>query len=91
MTFSSQQSPESLLSAVQDMGFEASLIATAGQEAALLGVVGMTCGACSGAVEGALRAVPGVSAAEVSALTGRAQVKGGCFGLLGGDGERVGG
>lgn len=74
MTFTFPVIPEALVSAVEDMGFEAQLIATGGQEAAVLSVGGMTCGACSSAVESALRAVPGVSAADVSVVTGKAQV-----------------
>jgi Cu+-exporting ATPase len=74
VTYSSLVTPAALVSAVEDMGFDASLIATAGQEEAVLAVSGMTCGACSGSVESALRAVPGVSAADVSVITGKAQV-----------------
>lgn len=79
MTFTFPVTPEALVSAVEDMGFEAALIATAGQEAAVLSVGGMTCGACSSAVESALRAVPGVSGADVSVVTGKAQVGGWLF------------
>lgn len=75
VTYSSGVTPDALVSAVEDMGFEAHLIATAGREEAVLAVSGMTCGACSGAVESALRAVPGVSAADVSVVTGKAQVR----------------
>lgn len=74
MTHSVDVSPDTLVEAVEDMGFEARLISTAGQEAAVLAVGGMTCGACSSSVESALTAVPGVSAADVSVVTGKAQV-----------------
>jgi Cu+-exporting ATPase len=68
-------SPQALVDAVNDMGFEGALLSTAGQEGAVLGVSGMTCGACSAAVERALRALPGVTGADVNAVTGRAQVR----------------
>lgn len=75
MTYSSSQlSPDALVAAVEDMGFEGRLLGTAGQEEAVLAVGGMTCSACSSSVESALRAVPGVSAADVSVVTGKAQV-----------------
>jgi Cu+-exporting ATPase len=66
--------PDALVTAVEDMGFDAHLLGTAGQEEAVLAVAGMTCSACSSSVESALRAVPGVSAADVSVVTGKAQV-----------------
>lgn len=69
---------QALVDAVEDLGFEPRLISSAGQEAASLAVSGMTCGACSSAVERALGALPGVSSAEVNAVTGRAQVRGVC-------------
>jgi Cu+-exporting ATPase len=65
---------EALVAAVEDLGFEARLISKAGLETCSLGVLGMTCSACSSAVESALCAVPGVSSASVSALAGRAEV-----------------
>lgn len=74
VTHSSDVAPEALVAAVQGVGYEAHVIATAGQEEAVLAVSGMNCGACSGSVESALRAVPGVSAADVSAITNKAQV-----------------
>jgi len=65
---------EALAAAIDDLGFEARVISHAGLESCTLGVLGMTCSACSSAVEKALCAVPGVSSAAVSALSGRAQV-----------------
>lgn len=41
-----------------------------------LKVTGMSCGHCVGAVERALRAVPGVEAVQVSLEGGRARVQG---------------
>ena len=41
----------------------------------LLRVGGMTCSACSGAVEAALRKLPGVQTAVVSLITGVAEVR----------------
>lgn len=65
--------------------------------AARLAIRGMTCAACSGAVEAALRALPGVTEASVNLLAGQAAVKYdpgvvGEWGLGGGErgGERGG-
>jgi Cu+-exporting ATPase len=44
-------------------------------EQCTLAVEGMTCGACSGAVERALAAVLGVTLAAVDLLSNRAQVR----------------
>eukprot|EP00882_Tetradesmus_deserticola_P007169 GHRQ01007548.1.p1 GENE.GHRQ01007548.1~~GHRQ01007548.1.p1 ORF type:complete len:744 (+),score=290.70 GHRQ01007548.1:392-2623(+) len=65
---------EALVAAVEDLGFDARLVSKAGLECCSLGVQGMTCSACSSAVERALCAVPGVSSAAVSVLAGRAEV-----------------
>ena len=46
----------------------------------MLSIEGMTCSACSSAVEAALRAVPGVHEAAVNLLSGVAEV-GGCGGV----------
>lgn len=42
-----------------------------------LDISGMTCAACAGRVERALRAVPGVTEASVNLATERARVQGG--------------
>jgi len=42
-----------------------------------LAIEGMTCGGCAGAVERALRAVPGVTQVQVDLAHGRARVAGG--------------
>ncbi|KAG2427556.1 hypothetical protein HXX76_012210 [Chlamydomonas incerta] len=66
-----------LLDAIEGCGFDAAL-ATEGQQepgAARLAIRGMTCAACSSAVEAALRAVPGVAEASVNLLAGQAAVK----------------
>ncbi|KAJ9512553.1 hypothetical protein QJQ45_018941 [Haematococcus lacustris] len=66
-----------LVTAVEDAGFEAQLAKVAEpeqQEHLNLSVQGMTCSACSSAVEGALAKLPGVSRAAVSLLSGSAEV-----------------
>eukprot|EP00879_Flechtneria_rotunda_P007448 GHRR01007813.1.p1 GENE.GHRR01007813.1~~GHRR01007813.1.p1 ORF type:complete len:490 (+),score=138.59 GHRR01007813.1:1423-2892(+) len=65
---------EAIAAAVDDLGFEAHILSQAGLESCTLGVLGMTCSACSSAVQKALCAVPGVSSAAVSELSGKAQV-----------------
>ncbi len=64
---------EGLVTAVEDAGFEALLVGRKGLESARLEVGGMTCGACSSAVEAALGAVPGVTSASVNVITGEKQ------------------
>jgi copper chaperone CopZ len=100
VTHSSQVVPEALVAKVEELGFDAELISTAGQEGAVLAVGGMTCSACVASVEAALRAVPGVSGADVSLVTGKAQVGGRtqqcvCVWVwvwgVGGEGRSVGG
>ncbi|KAG2488440.1 hypothetical protein HYH03_012947 [Edaphochlamys debaryana] len=65
-----------LVDAIEDTGFDAALADEAQEPgAARLVVRGMTCAACSSAVEAALREVPGVSEASVNLLAGQALVK----------------
>ncbi len=70
-----------LVGAIEATGFEARVLSSgaagagaAAADTAVLRVGGMTCGACSAAVERACRAVPGVSGAAVNLLAGRAEV-----------------
>ena len=79
-------SAEALAAAVEDAGFEASVVEDgklpAGDAPAPppslttlgLAVGGMTCGSCAGSVERALRAVPGVRGVAVNLLQNSAQV-----------------
>jgi len=88
--------PEALVSAVEDMGFDARLLevtqphrsatgsgananGSGGRAAApqvvRLAVGGMTCAACSGGVERALAAVPGVQRVGVALTEGEAEVR----------------
>jgi len=69
-----QISAEALASAVEDIGFDVKVLTKAGLEQCRLEVLGMTCGACSAAVEGALMQVQGVSSAAVSIMTHQAQI-----------------
>ncbi|KAL4423767.1 hypothetical protein ABPG75_001068 [Micractinium tetrahymenae] len=66
---------QQLVAAVEDCGFEASVIGPAESCQQLLRVGGMTCSSCSSAVEAALRAVPGVQEASVNLLAGTAEVQ----------------
>ncbi len=65
------------LKAVEDTGYGLYELAAATEPKALrteIGVDGMTCAACSSAVERALRKLPGVSEASVNLATNRASV-----------------
>ena len=65
-----------LVEAIEDTGFEASVLRQgASSDAVQLRVDGMTCGACSAAVEKALRAAPGVLSAAVNLIAGTAEVR----------------
>ncbi|KAL4446311.1 hypothetical protein ABPG77_003118 [Micractinium sp. CCAP 211/92] len=66
---------QQLVAAVEDCGFEASVIGPAESCQQLLRVGGMTCSSCSSAVETALRGVPGVQEASVNLLAGTAEVQ----------------
>lgn len=52
-------SPQSLIDAVAAAGFQAELLKVSGSARAELEITGMSCGACSAAVERALSATPG--------------------------------
>ncbi|CAJ1369281.1 unnamed protein product [Effrenium voratum] len=72
--------PEKLAAALNCAGLPTSLqkelvCQEAQAELAIFQVQGMTCASCTGAVERALRAVPGVSDASVNLLMKRAEVK----------------
>jgi Cu+-exporting ATPase len=70
--------PAALVDAVEAAGFGAAALAApddAGGGVARLEISGMTCSACSAAAEAALRSVPGVTSAAVSALAGSAEVR----------------
>lgn len=67
-------SPEQLVEAIDAAGFQAKLLSRGGLESCTLGVLGMTCSACSSAVEKALKKLPGVSSATVSCVTNQGQV-----------------
>lgn len=76
---------ERLLGAVEEMGFAALLrderaTSSVGNHHVRLEVTGMTCSACSGAVEAALQGIPGVSRVAVSLTTGSVmvEIKHGC-------------
>ncbi|KAG1659065.1 hypothetical protein FOA52_012066 [Chlamydomonas sp. UWO 241] len=68
-----------VLEAVEDCGFDAKLVSSGGGPAARetlrVIVTGMTCGACSGACERALKEVPGVHSSSVNHVTGMAEVQ----------------
>ncbi|MEW5313937.1 MAG: hypothetical protein WDW38_005467 [Sanguina aurantia] len=72
--------PEALVEAVEDAGFDAMLLSckkntpTSVPEVALLRVLHMTCAACSGSVEGVLCSLVGVSRATVSLTQAQAEV-----------------
>ena len=68
--------PEDLAREVEDAGFEATIVRDAERSSVKLLVDGMTCAACTGAVERASRAVSGVEDVTVSLLPeGSAEVR----------------
>ena len=68
--------PEDLAREVEDAGFEATIVRDAERSSVKLLVDGMTCAACTGAVERALRAVSGVEDVTVALLPeGSAEVR----------------
>jgi len=64
--------PSELVSLVEACGFEATVLAMG--DTVVLSVEGMTCSACSSAVENVLRAVKGVSKVQVNLLSNEAVV-----------------
>ena len=65
---------DQLIAAVEDAGFDARPLGTEGSSTLRMDVSGMTCSHCSDGIQAALRAHPGVSSADVSVLTHRAEV-----------------
>eukprot|EP00798_Chlamydomonas_sp_ICE-L_P022123 gene22123-29183_t len=73
-------SAEALAEAVEDVGFEAAVVSIVSSkqpilEVVQLQVVGMTCSACSSAVEGVLMQCRGVSKASVSLTQGEVEIQ----------------
>ena len=68
-------SPEALVLAVTEAGFEAHLLGSGDAAEATLEVGGMTGAACAAAAEAALRALPGVTEACVDLAAARAEVR----------------
>lgn len=68
-----QITPEALVAAVEECGFDAHLIRTSPAKPTtvntVVGIEGMTCGACLASITEALEAVPGVSQVSISLLT----------------------
>jgi Cu+-exporting ATPase len=64
-----------LIELIEDCGFDAKALAKVDSNVATLRVSGMSCAACSSAVEAALRQLPGVAEAGVSLLTSTAEVR----------------
>lgn len=71
-------SPAAIAAAVEQCGFgarpNAPTSASATSATITINITGMTCGACSAAVESALGATPGVLTADVNILTNTAQI-----------------
>lgn len=69
--------PENLIEAVEDCGFDASIISTKSQNASItttVTILGMTCAACSGSITDALLAIDGVHDVSVSLLTSSGKI-----------------
>lgn len=71
-------SPESLLSVVEDCGFDATIestsLASGNAQSTIFQVTGMTCGACSASITKRLESMDGVISADVSQITNEAVV-----------------
>lgn len=74
--FSDPATPEQLVAAVEDCGFDAKVLAVKRSSSltTVLDISGMTCGACSSSITEALEKVPGVTLASVSLLTNSAKI-----------------
>ena len=68
VAFSGAADPAAVVAAVEGAGYEVP------EDEVELGVEGMTCASCVATVEKALRAVPGVTTANVNLATGRASI-----------------
>ena len=67
---------EELVGVLEDAGFDGQLLGTrGGAGVARFHVNGMVCSACSGKIEAALRAQPGVNDASVNLLTQKVEVR----------------
>lgn len=68
--------PEMLVGAVEDCGFDASVLSYSPSKSSktIVSISGMTCAACSGSITDALLAVDGISDAAVSLLTASAEI-----------------
>ncbi|EIW79366.1 heavy metal translocatin [Coniophora puteana RWD-64-598 SS2] len=66
--------PEKLVSEIEDIGFDASLVPVSRSDTLTLKIYGMTCGACTSAVESGLSELPGITSVAVSLATETAKV-----------------
>ncbi|KAH7914833.1 E1-E2 ATPase-domain-containing protein [Hygrophoropsis aurantiaca] len=67
--------PEKLVSEIEDIGFDASVIPVARSDVLTLRIYGMTCSACTSSVETGLLEMPGVTSVAVSLATETAKVE----------------
>ncbi|KIY62940.1 copper-translocating P-t [Cylindrobasidium torrendii FP15055 ss-10] len=67
--------PEKIASEIEDIGFEASVIAPSREDTVVLRIYGMTCSSCTSTVETNLRDVPGILSVAVSLATNTATIR----------------
>ena len=72
--FSTQSAQEDLKAAIEDAGFEATVLDTS-DDVLHVKLAGMSCAACEVAIEGALRRHAGVLAVSASLLSQSAEVR----------------
>ncbi|TDL23943.1 copper P-type ATPase CtaA [Rickenella mellea] len=66
---------DKVISEIQDIGFDATLIPPARNDAVTLRVYGMTCSSCTNTVESGLAGVPGINSVSVSLTTETAKIE----------------
>ena len=69
VTFADKAHPLAVVEAIKNAGYEA------GTDTIELSIQGMTCASCVGRIEKALKAVPGVAAADVNLATEKAVIR----------------
>ena len=66
--------PEKVVAAIDEIGFDSEVLTEAKEDEVLLNVFGMTCSACTSSIERAVSAIDGVVLCKVSLTTQRAHI-----------------
>lgn len=67
--------PEKVVAAIDEIGFDSEVLTEAKEDEVLLNVFGMTCSACTSSIERAVSAIDGVVLCKVSLTTQRAHIQ----------------